>query len=62
MTKGLPDLVRLTKADLESAAEVAARAFRNYPLMIYFHPDPSFSGHRYGTVCSMVRSTLPPRT
>jgi ribosomal protein S18 acetylase RimI-like enzyme len=69
MTEGLPDLVRLTKADLESAAEVAARAFRNYPLMIYFHPDASENEQqlslifrtplRYGLLYGEVYATSP---
>ncbi|MCJ7605071.1 MAG: GNAT family N-acetyltransferase [Dehalococcoidales bacterium] len=40
MSDGLPGLVRLTKKDAKPAGEMMALAFHQYPLTMYFHPDP----------------------
>ncbi|MBN1176691.1 MAG: GNAT family N-acetyltransferase [Dehalococcoidales bacterium] len=41
MAAGPDNLVRLTGAQLEQGAETLVRAFQDYPLTVYFNPDPS---------------------
>jgi len=41
MVNSLDNLVRLTGAQLEQGAETLVRAFQDYPLTVYFNPDPS---------------------
>ncbi len=41
MAPDLNNLVRLARDRAKPAAEMLARAFRDYPLMVYFYPDAS---------------------
>jgi GNAT superfamily N-acetyltransferase len=40
MTGNLKSPIRLTKDQVKPAAEMMARAFQDYPLSAFFHPDP----------------------
>lgn len=40
MSDGLPGLVRLTKRDAKRAGEMMALAFHQFPLTMYFYPNP----------------------
>lgn len=69
MSDGLPGLVKLAKKDAKRAGEMMALAFHEYPLTVFFHPDPeerltastvSFGAMiRYGIAHGEVYATSP---